>query len=54
VIAIEPNGKGLIGTTLRYPCEVQDADKFFDEIEDVTIATRTADAARPRRAARDR
>jgi DNA end-binding protein Ku len=38
VIAIEPYGKGLIGTTLRYPYEVKNADKFFEEIEDIKIA----------------
>lgn len=33
VIAIEPCGKGLLGTTLRYPYEVRDADDYFDDIK---------------------
>jgi DNA end-binding protein Ku len=32
VIAIEPLGKGLLGTTLRYPHEVRDEHEFFDDI----------------------
>jgi DNA end-binding protein Ku len=32
VIAIEPFGKGLLGTTLRYPYELRDADDYFDDI----------------------
>jgi DNA end-binding protein Ku len=37
VIALEPEGKGLIGTTLRYPYEVRDSGAYFDDIPDVTI-----------------
>ncbi|KJC49684.1 DNA repair protein [Bradyrhizobium sp. LTSP885] len=33
VIAIEPLGKGLLGTTLRYPYELRDADDYFDDIK---------------------
>ncbi|WP_407166381.1 Ku protein [Bradyrhizobium sp. ORS 111] len=33
VIAIEPLDKGLLGTTLRYPYEVRDADDYFDDIK---------------------
>src|SRR5436190_8911889 len=33
VIAIEPLGKGLLGTTLRYPYELRDEDDFFDGIK---------------------
>jgi DNA end-binding protein Ku len=32
IIAIEPRGKGLMGTLLRYPYEVRDADDYFDDI----------------------
>lgn len=32
MIALEPRGKGLMGTLLRYPYEVRDAADFFDEI----------------------
>src|ERR1700758_2220642 len=33
VIAIEPFGKGLLATTLRYPYELRDADDYFDDIK---------------------
>jgi Ku protein len=33
VMAIEPLGKGLLGTTLRYPYELRDEDDFFDDIK---------------------
>jgi DNA end-binding protein Ku len=33
VMAIEPLGKGLLGTTLRYPYELRDADDFFEDIK---------------------
>ena len=32
VIALEPHGKGLLGTTLRYPSEVRNAEEHFDDI----------------------
>src|SRR6185437_9423152 len=38
VIAIEPFGKGLLGTTLRYPYELQDADDYFDDIKSPKIS----------------
>src|SRR4030088_2001139 len=37
VIAIEPLGKGLLGTTLRYPYELRDEDEFFDDIKSPRI-----------------
>jgi Ku protein len=33
VIAIEPLGKGLLGTTLRYPYELRNEDDYFDDIK---------------------
>jgi len=33
VIAIEPLDKGMLGTTLRYPYEVRNADDYFDDIK---------------------
>ncbi|BAM91945.1 conserved hypothetical protein [Bradyrhizobium oligotrophicum S58] len=33
VIAIEPMGKGMLGTTLRFPYELRDEDEFFDDIK---------------------
>jgi len=38
VIAIEPRGKGIMGTLLRYPYEVRDEKEYFDEIKDVKIS----------------
>src|ERR671926_205756 len=37
IIAIEPLGKGLLGTTLRYPYELRDEDQFFDGIKSPKI-----------------
>jgi DNA end-binding protein Ku len=37
VIAIEPYGKGLLGTTLRYPYEIRKAEEYFSDISDVKI-----------------
>ena len=38
VIAIEPLGKGLLGTTLRYPYELRDEDDYFDDIKSPKIS----------------
>jgi Ku protein len=38
VIAIEPLGKGLLGTTLRYPYELRDEDDYFDDIKSPRIS----------------
>src|SRR4051794_16870876 len=38
VIALEPFGKGLLGTTLRYPYEVRAAEDYFNDISDVKIS----------------
>lgn len=37
LVAVKPLGDGLLLEILRYPHEVRDAGKFFDEIEDVTV-----------------
>ncbi len=37
VMAIEPLGKGLLGTTLRYPYELRDEDDFFADIKNPKI-----------------
>jgi Ku protein len=37
VVAIEPLGKGLLGTTLRYPYELRDEDEFFEDIKNPKI-----------------
>ena len=38
IIAIEPWGKGLLGTTLRYPYEVRDEDDYFGDIRNPKIS----------------
>src|SRR5215831_10037289 len=38
VIALEPYGKGLIGTTLHYAYEVRKADEYFDDIPDLKVS----------------
>jgi DNA end-binding protein Ku len=38
VIALEAYGKGLLGTTLRYPYEVRNAADYFEDLPDVTVA----------------
>ena len=37
VMLIEPCGKGLIGTTLRYAYEVKDPKSYFEDIPDVEL-----------------
>jgi DNA end-binding protein Ku len=37
VIAIEPMGKGLLGTTLRYPYELRDPKAYFSDIRSPRI-----------------
>jgi DNA end-binding protein Ku len=37
VIAIEPLGKGLLGTTLRFPYELRDESEFFDDIKNPKV-----------------
>ena len=34
IIGLEPLGKGLTGTLLRYPYEVRDEKEYFDDIQD--------------------
>ncbi len=38
VIALEPWGKGLLGTSLHYPYEIRKAEDYFDDIPNVKIA----------------
>jgi DNA end-binding protein Ku len=38
VIAIEPLGKGLLGTTLRYPYELRDEAEYFEDIKNPKIS----------------
>src|SRR3954451_2536472 len=45
VMAIEPLGKGLLGTTLRYPYELRDEGQFFDDIKSPKITRDMVDLA---------
>ncbi len=38
VMMLQPLGKGLMGTTLRYPYELRDPKEYFDDIQDIKIA----------------
>ena len=38
IIAIEPLGKGLLGTTLRFPYELRDEDTYYDSIKNPKIS----------------
>lgn len=38
VIMVEPWGKGLMATTLRYPYEIRDEKAVFDDIPDMKVA----------------
>jgi DNA end-binding protein Ku len=46
VIAMEPRGKGIMGTLLRYPYEVRDENEYFDDISDVKLGKDMMDLAR--------
>jgi DNA end-binding protein Ku len=46
VIALEPRGKGLMGTLLRYPYEVRDPKDFFGDIPDVNVTKDMLDLAK--------
>jgi DNA end-binding protein Ku len=46
VVAIAPRGKGLMGTLLRFPYEVRDANEFFDDIPNVKLTKDMMDLAR--------
>ena len=45
VIAMEPRGKGIMGTLLRYPYEVRDENEYFDDISNVKISKDMMDLA---------
>src|SRR5919199_2985848 len=46
VIALEPRGKGLVGTLLRYPYEVRDPKEYFDDIPSGHVTKEMLDLAR--------
>jgi DNA end-binding protein Ku len=45
VIALEPRGRGLVGTTLRYPYEVRDEKPYFEDIPDLKLPKEMLDLA---------
>jgi len=45
VIALQPLGKGLLGTTLRYSYELRDAGDYFDEIPNPRVSKDMIDLA---------
>src|ERR1700744_4008607 len=45
VIALKPLGKGLLGTTLRYPYELRDEDDYSDDIPSPRISKDMVDLA---------
>jgi DNA end-binding protein Ku len=46
IVALEPLGKGLMGTLLRYPYEVRSESEYFDDIQDVKVTKDMLDLAR--------
>ena len=46
IIGLEPMGKGLGGTLLRYPYEVRSEQEYFDEIQDVKVTKDMLDLAK--------
>ena len=46
IIALDPLGKGLMGTLLRYPYEVRSEKDYFDDIQDVKVTKDMLDLAR--------
>src|SRR5450759_61348 len=46
IIALEPLGKGLMGTLLRYPYEVRSEQEYFDGIQDVKVTKEMLDLAK--------
>src|SRR5438094_2818933 len=45
VIALEPKGRGLVGTTLRYPYEVRDEKPYFEDIPELKLPQEMLDLA---------
>ncbi len=45
ILMLEPRGKGLMATALRYRSEVRDADDYFDDIPSVKIPADMLDLA---------
>jgi DNA end-binding protein Ku len=46
IIGLEPLGKGLMGTLLRYLYEVRNESEYFDDIQDVKVTKDMLDLAK--------
>jgi DNA end-binding protein Ku len=46
MIALEPRGKGLMGTLLRYPYEVRDEADYFEDIPNIKVEKEMLDLAK--------
>src|SRR6201995_3418854 len=46
IISLEPLGKGLMGTLLRYPSEVRSEKDYFDDVQDVKVTKDMLDLAK--------
>lgn len=46
IVMLEPRGKGMVATSLRYANEVHAADAYFEEIPDIAIPDEMADLAK--------
>jgi DNA end-binding protein Ku len=46
IIGLDPMGKGLVGTLLRYPYEVRAEKEYFDDIQDVKVTKDMLDLAK--------
>jgi len=46
IVALEPLGKGLMGTLLRYPYEVRSEKEYFDGVQDVKVTKDMLDLAK--------
>src|SRR5262249_57635196 len=45
VIGLEPKGRGLLGSTLRYPYEVRDDKPYFEDIPELKLPKEMLDLA---------
>lgn len=45
MLMLEPRGKGMLATTLRYPYEVRQDDEYFADINDVKLPAEMLDIA---------
>jgi DNA end-binding protein Ku len=46
IIALEPRGKGIMGTLLRYPYEVRDEADYFEDIPHIRVGKDELDLAK--------